>query len=43
MDLLQYASRKQLIPYRLRRTRRHRRAYFRLEYRDRYPDPTKYF
>lgn len=30
-------------PHRTCRPRRHRRSYFRLEYRRRYPDPAKYF
>ena len=43
MELLYYASRQHLRSTRVNKRQRHRRAYFRLEYRNRYPDPEKYY
>ena len=45
MDSVLAALVPETRPYNNRRRlqRRHRRAYFRLEYHNRYPDPAKYF
>ena len=40
---LAYVLNPELHKRRLAKTHKHRRSYFRLEYRNRYPDPNKYY